>query len=80
MNLIPETSISMGHYVVSPATHATDNGHYRASFSVQRARSNGGYCRIFRFDQEFASREAARIFAVTQGWLETCTPHDAPVC
>ncbi|MDZ7921577.1 hypothetical protein [Rhodoferax sp.] len=77
MNQIPETSISMGNYVVSPATHETTNGQYRASFSVQRALSKGGYCRIFRFDQEFASREAARIFAVTQGWLETCMARPA---
>lgn len=69
----------MGQYVVSPATHQTDRGHFRASFSVQRSQGNGSYCRVFRFDKDFASREAARIFAVTQGWLQTCMQHP-PTC
>lgn len=72
MNQISELPISMGNYIVSPATHATTNGRFRASFSVQRHQSKGGYCRIFKFDCEFVSREAARVYAITQGWLETC--------
>lgn len=64
----------MGKYVVSPATHPTDCGRFRASFSVQRSHGNGSYARVFRFDKTFASRDAARLFAVTQGRLETCMP------
>jgi hypothetical protein len=64
----------MGEYVVSPATHPTDCGRFRASFSVQRVQDNGSHRRVFRFDTTFASREAARLFAVTQGWLLACTP------
>ncbi|WP_200843561.1 hypothetical protein [Pantoea sp. 18069] len=75
MNQISQTAISMGKYVVSPATHQTKCGRFSASFSVHRSQSNGSYCRVFRFDKTFASREAARIFAVTQGWLQTCMPH-----
>ena len=60
----------MGKYVVSPTTHQTENGQYRASFSVHRAQGKGSYCRIFRFDRAFATREAARVFAITQGWLQ----------
>ena len=79
MNQISKIAISMGQYVVSPSTHKTHCGRFRASFSVQRSQSNGKYCRVFRFDKTFASSEAARIFAVTQGWLQTSmsTP---PVC
>jgi hypothetical protein len=62
----------MGSYVVSPATHPTDCGRFRASFSVRRAHGAGDDCRVFRFDTTFASREAARLFAVTQGWLQAC--------
>lgn len=69
----------MGKYVVSPATHLTDTGRYRASFSVHRSQSNGSYCRVFRFDRSFASREGARLFAVTQGWLQTSMPQP-PAC
>ena len=79
MHPISNTAISMGQYVVSPATHPTDCGRFRASFSVQRSQGNGSYCRVFRFDKAFASREAARLFAVTQGWLQTCMRHP-PVC
>ncbi|RKR26239.1 hypothetical protein C8C93_1475 [Acidovorax sp. 93] len=76
---ISQTAISMGKYVVSPTTHPTDCGRFRASFSVHRSQGNGSYCRVFRFDKAFASREAARLFAVTQGWLQTCMPHP-PTC
>jgi hypothetical protein len=64
----------MGKYVVSPATHPTDCGRFRASFAVQRSQGNGSYCRVYRFDTTFASRDAARLFAVTQGWLQTSMP------
>lgn len=74
MNQISELAIPMGNYMVSPATHATNNGRFRASISVQRTQSKGAYCRIFNFDCEFVSREAARVYAITQGWLETCIP------
>jgi hypothetical protein len=69
----------MGKYVVSPATHRTDCGRFRASFSVQRTGGNGSYSRVFRFDKTFASPEGARLFAVTQGWLET-TMSRPPAC
>jgi len=65
----------MGKYVVSPATHPTDGGRFSASFSVRRSHDAGSPCRVFRLDQSFASREAARLLAVTQGWLQTCEPH-----
>jgi hypothetical protein len=76
---ISQTSISMGAFVVSPATHPTDCGRFRASFAVYRSKGNGSYCRVFRFDKAFASREFAQVFAVTQGWLQTCMA-DPPVC
>ena len=79
LNKISNTAISMGKYVVSPTTQPTDCGRFRASFSVQRSQGNGHYCRVFRFDKTFASREAARLYAVTQGWLQTCTPQP-PLC
>lgn len=69
----------MGQYVVSPATHPTEGGRFRASFTVQRSRGNGSYCRVFRFDKTFASHHAARLFAVTQGWLQTSMVQP-PVC
>lgn len=69
----------MGRYVVSPATHPTDCGRFQASFAVQPAPGNGTGRRVFRFDTTFASRDAARMFAVTQGWLQTCMPN-APAC
>ncbi|MDT9002451.1 hypothetical protein RQP53_24430 [Paucibacter sp. APW11] len=69
----------MGRFVVSPATHKTDGGRFLASFSVQRSQGNGSYCRVFRFDKTFASHNAARLFAVTQGWLQTSMQHP-PEC
>ncbi|MGQ2923651.1 hypothetical protein [Variovorax sp.] len=62
----------MGRLVVSPATHTNDCGRFRASFSIHRFKGNGNSHRVFHFDKAFASREAAQIFAVTQGWLRAC--------
>lgn len=67
----------MGKYVVSPATHPTDCGRFRASFTVRHAQDNGRQRRVVRFEATFASDAAARLFAVTQGWLQTCKPHAA---
>ncbi|HEX5684603.1 MAG TPA: hypothetical protein VFY73_11285 [Ideonella sp.] len=69
----------MGKYVVSPATHPTDCGRFRASFSVRQAQGDGSSRRVFRFETTFASREGARLFAVTQGWLRACMSHP-PAC
>ena len=83
LNTIPRHAISMGKYVVSPTTNPTDCGRFRASFSVQRSKGEGkgegSYCRVFRSNTTFASRNAAQVFAVTQGWLQTCMPNP-PSC
>jgi hypothetical protein len=71
MNKNFESAIAMGNYMVSPSTHETGTGRYRASIAVQRSQSKGAYCRIFNFNSDFATREAARLYAITQGWLET---------
>lgn len=64
----------MGDYHVSPTTHATRSGRFRASVTVQHAHGLDRSPRRFEFSTTFASRHAARIFAVTQGWLQTCLP------
>ncbi|MGW8423800.1 hypothetical protein [Comamonas sp. HJ-2] len=61
----------MGKYFVTPTSHKTNCGRFQASFALQRTRQNSNYCRVFRFDKKFASTEAAKIFAVTQGWLHS---------
>ena len=78
MNQNFESAIPMGNYMVSPATHETSAGVYRASIAVQRSQSKGAYCRVFNFTSEFASREAARVYAITQGWLETGSANPLP--
>jgi hypothetical protein len=73
----------MGKYVVSPTTNQTECGRFRASFAVQRSSADGkgaaNYCRVFKSNTTFASRDAAHVFAVTQGWLQTCMPNP-PSC
>jgi len=65
----------MGKYVVSPTTRPTDCGRFRAPFSVQRAEREGHCCRVFKSNTMFSSRDAAQLFAVSQGWLQTCMPN-----
>jgi len=71
MNFISEHSISMGKYVVSPTTHPADTGGYRASVSIKSGQGTGSHHRVFRLNGLFATRETARLMAVTQGWLTT---------
>jgi hypothetical protein len=59
----------MGKYFVTPASRQTNCGRFQATFAVQRTQKNSSYCRVFRFDKTFASTEAAKIYAVTQGWV-----------
>jgi hypothetical protein len=61
----------MGSYVVSPATHPTGCGRFSASYAVQRAAGDDRPGRVFRLSTTFASQAAARLVAVTQGWLHT---------
>ncbi|MCV2364740.1 hypothetical protein LNV23_14900 [Paucibacter sp. DJ1R-11] len=65
----------MGQFVVSPTTHRTDCGRFRASFSVQRTQDKGKSSPVYRVDKTFASRAGARLFAVTQGWLQASMSH-----
>jgi hypothetical protein len=73
LNPIPNTAISMGQYVVSPATHTTGSGRFCASFTVQRSTGHDAPRRVVRVGKTFASRNVARFMAVTQGWLLTCS-------
>jgi hypothetical protein len=74
MTLLPEKSITMGKYVVSPTTHLNEAGSYRASVAIKTGQGMGTHHRVLRFGQLFSTREGARLFALTQGWLQTLSP------
>lgn len=61
----------MGRYVVSPATHPTDAGRFRASVAVSSGSGAGTHHRVLRLPGLFASPEVARLLALTQGWIHT---------
>ncbi len=67
---IPNTAFSLGQYVVSPTTHETECGRFRAAYALRRSRGDERHRRVFHFDTTFASRHAARLFAVTQAWMQ----------
>jgi hypothetical protein len=73
MTFIPEHSISMGKYVVSPTTHPADNGGFRASVSIKSGQGSASHHRVFRLEGLFPTREVARLLAVTHGWFTTGT-------
>ena len=62
-----EKTFSVGKYLVSPLTRLTDAGDYAASVSIR----SGMHDRVLRFIPRFATREAARRYAIEQGigWL-----------
>src|ERR1700752_4413207 len=61
--ITPEKPFSVGKYLVSPLTRLTDSGQYAASVSICR----GMHDRVLRFLPRFATREAARCYAIEQG-------------
>nr|WP_284335461.1 hypothetical protein [Comamonas sp. NoAH] len=68
----------MGQYFVTPTSLKTNCGRFQASFALQRTKQNSSYCRIFRFDKTFTTTEAAKIYAVTLGWLQASMPQTSP--
>lgn len=60
----------MGAYFVTPTSRLTHNGRYQPCFAIQRNKHRSNYCRVYRFDTTFTSSEAAKLYAVTQGWLQ----------
>ncbi len=53
----------VGKYLVSPLTRRTESGRYAAAVSIRR----GTHDRVYRFTPRFATREGARVFAVSEG-------------
>lgn len=68
--LIQEISVPLGKFVVSPATHQTESGTFRASVTVSSGHGMATRHRVYRFDTLFATPEAARMYALTQGTLQ----------
>jgi hypothetical protein len=71
MTSVSDISFPMGKYVVSPSTHQTDSGDFRASITISSGRGSGSHHRIYRFNPMFKTREDARLYAITQGWAHT---------
>lgn len=71
MNSFNEDTLSVGKYLVSPLTLCTDAGDFAPSVSIRSGHGRATHDRIFRFVARFATREAARRYAMDQGlqWL-----------
>ena len=63
--------VAIGKFSVSPMTERTENGAYRGAVTVSSGQGQASSHRITRFDGVFASPEAARLVALTHGWLQT---------
>ncbi len=66
--------VAIGKFVVHPQIHRTDSGAFQAGVTVSSGRGAGSHHRIFRFPRLFEQPEAAQMVALTQGWLQTCSP------
>jgi hypothetical protein len=62
----------VGKYLVSPLTHATDGGRYRASVSIRSGRGSMTHDRVLRLLPVFSSSEDAAQYATAQGlaWID----------
>lgn len=65
-------SVPVGKFAISPASHRTGPGAYQASVTVSSGHGMSSRHRIYRFARPHATPEAARLVALTQGWLHTC--------
>jgi len=70
-------AVSIGKYSISPMFHETGTGGYHGSVTVSSGQGSASHHRIFRFSRRHASAEAARLVALTQGWLQTYNPRPA---
>jgi len=64
-------AVAIGKFSVSPMTERTDEGAYRGAVTVSSGQGQASSHRITRFSGHFASPEAARLVALTCGWLQT---------
>ena len=69
---IEPRAVALGKFVLSPMSHPTGYGTFRASVTVSSGRGIASHHRIYRFSRQHTSREAAHLVALTQGWLHTC--------
>ncbi len=69
--------MAIGKFLVSCLSHPTDTGTFVASVTVSSGQGSGSHHRIYRLQRPFASPEAAHVVALTQGWLQTCSPRPA---
>ncbi len=67
--------MAIGKFSVSPMTERTDEGAYRGAVTVSSGQGQASSHRITRFSGHFASPEAARLVALTCGWLQTQGAH-----
>ncbi|MDV7398054.1 hypothetical protein RZS08_42020, partial [Arthrospira platensis SPKY1] len=67
-------AVSVGKYSISPMAHATGTGGYHGSVTVSSGQGSASHHRIFRFSRRHTSAEAARLVALTQGWLQIGSP------
>ncbi len=68
---------SVGRFLLSPLTRATDCGRFAASLSIRSGQGQGTHDRIFRFTPLFASAPAAARYALEQGMdfvSQACLP------
>lgn len=72
-------SVPFGKFDISPASFRTHTGAYQASVTVSSGQGMSSRHRIYRFSRHHATPEAARLVALTQGWLHTCDA-SAAVC
>jgi hypothetical protein len=73
------SAVSIGNYSITPMFHETGTGGYHGSVTVSSGQGSASHHRIFRFSRPHASAEAAKLVALTQGWLQTCSPRPAMV-
>jgi hypothetical protein len=68
------TTVSIGKYSVVPTSQLSDSGGFHSAVTISSGQGSSSHHRMFRFSRRHASAEAARLVALTQGWLQTCSP------
>jgi hypothetical protein len=63
-----ETTFAVGKYLVSPLIKLTESGDYAAAVSMRSGRGSATHDRVLRFVPRFPTSEAARRYAIEQGF------------
>ena len=68
------TPVPLGPFFIFPEAHPTADGAFHASVTVSNDKGQAEERRTYKYPQQYASPDVARLMALTLGWLHITQP------